>query len=74
MNGIEQSWWQIVIPDDQHDRLLELLDKTYGYSVQFGPTSEINGKSCRAYYFARRIEAEQLGEEFGVEVLPAPDG
>ena len=72
MTELEQNWWQIVIPVDQHDRLLELLESTYGYSFEEGPDLEIDGTSCRTYYFARRVEAEQIAEEFDVEASPAP--
>jgi hypothetical protein len=49
-------------------------ESTYGYSFEEGPDLEIGGTSCRAYYFASRVEAEQIAEEFDVEASPAPKG
>jgi hypothetical protein len=73
MIELEQNWWQIVIPVDQHDRLLELL-KRLRLQLRGRPRSGNRRQSCRAYYFARRVEAEQIAEEFGVEASPAPKG
>jgi hypothetical protein len=72
MTPLEHNAWQIVIPVDRHDGLLESLESIHGYDFEEGPELQIDGIPHRTYFFMRRGEAEELAEVFGGKASPAP--